>query len=384
MSVQSHTGNHFPFLRDLALAGPHSYSFLSRDWGDVEQWRVSARAKVHELLAYDPPAVVRATELLSKQREDGYTLEHLRYQVAPGRHTEAFLLIPDGTDKPRPAVMALHDHGGNYFFGKEKITETNTDSQVLRNHISRSYGGRAFASELARRGYVVLVPDAFYFGSQRIDIHQVCEAPETPAELLRKMKKLPVDSDEMARTYNRFAALQEGIFAKVILTAGTTWPGILFHGDRASVDVLVRRAEVDADRIACMGLSIGGYRSVNLFGLDPRIRVGVVAGFMCAQAALLQDHLWWHTWMIYVPRLYRYLDLPDVAALSAPRPLLVCNCAKDSLFTPDGMKAAATKLEAIYRKMGAPDRFRCNLYDEPHSLKVPAQEDAFAWLERWL
>ena len=72
-----------------------------------------------------------------------------------------------------------------------------------------------------------------------------------------------------------------------------------------------------------MGLSIGGFRSAHLFGLDPRIKAGVVAGWMTSYALQLSNHLRWHTWMIYVPRQHNFLDLPDVASLNAPNPLMV-------------------------------------------------------------
>jgi dienelactone hydrolase len=85
------------------------------------------------------------------------------------------LLIPEGLTKPAPAVLALHEHGGFYYYGKEKVTETEAFPLVLKKHIKRSYGGRTYADELARRGFVVLCPDAFYFGSQRIDVNHVAK-----------------------------------------------------------------------------------------------------------------------------------------------------------------------------------------------------------------
>jgi len=62
----------------------------------------------------------------------------------------------------------------------------------------------------------------------------------------------------------------------------------------------------------------------------------------------------------------------------------VINCARDILFTLDGMKAAEGKIARVYTSLGAAERFRCVFYDEPHSLKIPAQEEAFEWLRRWL
>lgn len=105
---------------------------------------------------------------------------------------------------------------------------------------------------------------------------------------------------------------------------------------------------------------------------------------MTTYDSLLKDHLRNHTWMIYVPGQMRYLDLPDVVSLNAPQPLMVINCLQDQLFTLEGMQAAERKLRAVYEKMEAPERIRCRYYDVPHSMDVSMQNDAIAWLERWL
>ena len=48
------------------------------------------------------------------------------------------------------------------------------------------------------------------------------------------------------------------------------------------------------------------------------------------------------------------------------------------------MAQAAAKIQNVYAKEGHPERFRAESYDAPHSFTVPMQEDAFAWLEKWL
>ena len=373
------TGNIYPMLQEYADKSELPLSYLSRDWPDIEQWRIGGRAKMQELLSYETEAVPLDTEVLGTVNRDGHTRYHIRYAIAPGRTTEAFLLIPDGLTGPAPAVLALHDHGGFYYFGKEKHTATDNAPQPLKDHIDKAYGGRTYAEELAKRGFVVLCPDAFYFGSQRIDPTQASERVKRGYPGLNSS-----DESERVRTFNKFASSMETPTARTIFTAGTTWPGILFQGDRASVNYLLTRPEVDPDRLGCMGLSIGGFRSAHLFGLDPRIKAGVVAGWMTTYSSLLFGHLLNHTWMIYVPRQHNFLDLPDVASLNAPNALMVINCLQDQLFPIEGMKAADRKLTAIYEKMGAPEKFRCNYYDVPHSLDVKMQDDAIAWLEKWL
>jgi len=375
---KSDVGNFYPMLEGYAGRSEFPLSFLSHEWPDVAAWRKQGRDQMHELLSYNPKPADPEARILESTQKDGYTRHLVRYHISADRTTEAFLLIPDGLDGPAPAVLALHCHSGFYYYGKEKSTETKDPIKALQDLIDGTYGGRPFADELARRGFVVLVPDAFYFGVQRLDVDQL------PSRYTVPLREVEPGSNAYVHRFNPIAGRHEDLIAKTIFAAGTTWPGILFQGDRASVDYLLTRPEVDPDKIGCIGLSIGGFRSAHLFGLDARIKCAVVAGWMTTYEALLYDHLHSHTWMIYVPRQHNFLDLPDVATLNAPNPLMVINCLKDSLFTLEGMQAAEQKIATVYQKMGAADRFQCKYYDEPHSLKIPAQNDAIAWLETWL
>jgi len=378
LSSPSHMSNFYPFVETLAESQKRQFSYLRGVWPDLKTWRDEGRAKMMEHLRYEPGPVEMRAEILSEAKKPGYTRYHVRYPVAPDRATEAFLLVPKGRSEPGPAVVALHDHGGYYYHGKEKITETEDPPRVLAEHIESSYGGRPFADELARRGFVVLVPDGFYFGSQRLDPTQL------PAGYVGRLDGLKPGSDAYIRAFQSIASKHEEIVAKTLFAAGTTWPGVLFQGDRASVDYLLTRPEVDPTRIGCMGLSIGGFRSAHLTGLDPRIRAGVVVGWMTTYASLLYDHIQNHTWMIYVPGQLAWLDLPDVASLHAPDPLLIIQCSKDHLFTMEGMKQAEKILSQVYEGMDASQYVRCLYMDEPHSFKIPAQEEAISWMERWL
>jgi dienelactone hydrolase len=191
------------------------------------------------------------------------------------------------------------------------------------------------------------------------------------------------DINQRIKAFNSFAGSLEIPMKKTILASGTTWPGIIADGDRRAIDYLLSRPEVDPDRIGAMGLSLGGLRTTYLFGLDSRIKAGVIAGFSSSYEHMIQKHFR-HTWMMYVPRQYKFLDLPDVASLNAPRPLMIMNAKRDHLFTLDGMKAAEDKLNQIYMKMEEPEKFICNYYDVPHSMTITMQEDAFNWLEKWL
>ncbi len=373
------TGDYYPWLQNRADSAAMSLSYLAQEWPDLEKWRLRGRAKMHELLHFDTDPVDLQPEVLDTEEADGFTRYRVRYQVSPGRQTEAFLLIPDGLSQPAPAVVALHDHGAFYYYGKEKLTSWDRAPKALQEFVTTAYEGRPYADEMARRGYVVLCPDAFYFGSQRLDHSSVS------ADFTHSFPYLSSpDPDRAIAAFNRFAQGHENILAKYLFASGVTWPGVLFQGDRASLSYLLTRPEVDAIRVASMGLSIGGFRSAHLFALDPRVSVGVVAGWMPSYPLQMRDKFRHHTWMVYVPGMLEFLDVPDVATLSAPNPLMVLNCEQDNLYPMQSMRAADQKIGQVYEKLGARDRYSCRYYDEPHSLTIQMQEDAFAWLDRWL
>lgn len=372
-------GQYYPEIQEYANSRAMSYSFLAKEWPELEQWRIQGRAKMMELLSFTTDPVPLNPEITEKVKKNGYTRYKVRYSVTPYRKTEAFLLIPDGLTKPAPAVIALHDHGGFYYYGKEKITETEDQPKILKDFINQAYGGRPYADELARHGFVVLCPDAFYFGSQRIDINLLDDY---------FLKNYPdvksSDKNTAIEAFNQFCSPYENIIARYIFDSGTTWPGILFHGDRVSVDYLLTRPEVDPARIGCIGLSIGGFRSAHLFGLDPRISVGIDAGWMTSYSKQIDNHLRHHTWMIYVPGQLSFLDLPDVVSLSVPKPLMIINCKQDQLYSMTAMEAAANKIGEVYKKANATDRYLVRWYDVPHLFNIEMQNDAIEWLEKWL
>jgi predicted esterase len=80
----------------------------------------------------------------------------------------------------------------------------------------------------------------------------------------------------------------------------------------------------------------------------------------------------------------RYLDFPDLAALIAPRPILLMNGTKDRLFQQEGLQAAYAKIRAAYAKAEASERQTCRMYDVPHEFNVEMQDEAWQWLRRWL
>ncbi|MBI3971606.1 MAG: hypothetical protein HY332_09995 [Chloroflexi bacterium] len=327
-------------------------------------------------------------ELAGREDYGDHIRESIQLTTAPWSRVPCEVLIPkrprDGR-WPAPAVVALHCHGGVFRWGREKIVaplDPAADHSVLRRYRETLYGGRGYANELARRGYVVAVIDAFYFGERRLRYpHGGWPEPYRTDEAA-----LEPDSDEWLRLLNRVHQEIQPRVAGALFQAGVTWPGVYASDDRRTIDYLQTRADVDPDRIACVGLSVGGYRSAFLVAADERIRAAVTVGWMCGLGDLWPVGRWPNSvgWVHYVPGLYQELDLPDVASLACPRPLLVIQGSKDRLFPLEGVQRALGKLDAVYDKAGATGHFQGSIYDAPHQFNPAMQEEAFAWLDRWL
>jgi dienelactone hydrolase len=377
--------NLYPLLDWIAHSPGPALSFLDPRWRSLQAWQRQARPVFRRHLSYDPPARPLGADLLAREERQGLAIESLRIHATAAYDLPARLLYPLPRKGRLPGVVALHCHSGRYQWGHEKLVSRPDEPAALTTFRNQTYG-RPYAEVLARRGYVVLVIDAFYFGSRRLQVETLdpAGAPSEARELLAALGTMRPDGDQRLPALDRLCGRYEHLTAKTIFASGATWPGILAWDDRRSVDYLASRPEVDPKRLGCVGLSIGGLRTAHLLGLDSRLRAACLAGWMTEFALQLRNHLRSHTWMAYVPGLYRSLDLPDVAALSAPCALLVQQCSQDTLYPLSAMKAAVTHLERIYAKANHPDRFRGTFHEAPHSFRPPMQEEAFTWLDRWL
>lgn len=357
---------------------PAELSYLARDWPELSTWRALARGKLLELLAFQPAPAPLSAHLERRLARDGLTIEEVSWEVGYGPRCRAWVLKPEGARGRLPAVLALHDHGGFKYYGKEKIAVADHAFPLTEEHRADAYGGVAWANALAREGFLVLVHDTFAFGSRAVPVESL--SPRLKA----RFANLAPGTPEHIRAYNAFAADHETILAKSLFTAGTTWPGVYAYEDRRAIDYLLTRDDVDPDRIGCGGLSGGGLRTVMLAGTDERVRAAVCVGFMSTWAEFIQDRVHTHTWMLYLPHLPKYLDFPDILSLHGPKPLLVQYDTEDPLYTLKGQQDADARLRAVYAKMGAAERYTGSFYPGPHKFDAPMQREAFAFFRRWL
>ena len=365
-------------LDDLAHDQPRTLSYAHHHAMGPAAWSDRARQALLERLDFAPEPVPLDAQVLARTPAPGYVRETVEFASTRHHRIKGELLLPEKAATPLPAVLALHDHGGFYTHGREKLVEGLSESPALKDFVERSYAGRFWASELARRGYVVLVTDVLGWGERRL--------PESdlPEDQRARLARFPEGSHEWTTAFNEGARELSPVLNQNVNFAGLSWMGLVVWDDRRALDYLCSRPEVDPDRIASAGLSGGGWRSTYLCGAEPRLAAGVIAGWMARLGDQLLHENRCHIGLYTAPSVYRALDHPDIAAIGAPRPLLVLQCEQDGLFSLDSMRAACDDIRRVYQDCGHAERFTPRFYDVPHCLNRQMQGEMFAWLDQWL
>ncbi|MDP1799538.1 MAG: alpha/beta hydrolase family protein [Planctomycetaceae bacterium] len=286
-----------------------------------------------------PPLNVRMRETI--QRE-GFTVHSIFYDAEPNDSIPAMLLIPDGVtpEKPAPAVAVWHQHNGEWHLGKSE------PAGLAGNPMHHT------GAALAKQGYVVLCPDAQCFEERR--------SPHLK------------NGD-----YERFEFLRSVIAGKCM-----AWKNILDM--RRSIDFLVSRKEVQADKIGCYGHSMGSTHTWLVGPWEPRIKCLVGNCCLPTYAGIHKAHLL-HCFPNFIPGLGQYGDTPDIAALIAPRPLLLNFGDQDRGSPIDEVRAAIPIIQRAYDSMHAGDKFEA--FIEPntgHVLSETMWQKTLGWFNRHL
>ena len=362
------------------------------DWVATAQqqrklWPVAApgpetQRQFREVLGFtNGPETPANVQVEQRWERDGLVGEAVSWSVGYGPRTQAWIFKPAGADQPLPGVLALHDHGGFKFYGKEKIAEGSaTPPQFLLDHFDKNYGGRAYVNALAKEGFVVVVHDTFLWGSRKFPLEAVADDIRAMAVAAKSEWWPNGNQPYQVAEYNAVAHLHEHTVEKYCNLLGATMAGVVCYEDRIAFNYLRSRSDVIAERCGCIGLSGGGNRSAMLLAAHDGVAAAVIVGLMSTYAGLL-DHNMSHTWMLFPHGWSRYGDWPDVAACRAPLPLLVQYDLEDELFTVAGMRAAHERIALHYQSLGHAEAYTGQFYPGPHKFDLEMQQAAFAWLK---
>ncbi|MBN2476113.1 MAG: dienelactone hydrolase family protein [Pirellulales bacterium] len=285
-------------------------------------------------------------ELRPKPREtivrDGYRIESLTYEAEPGDSIPAMLLIPDGVDanNPAPAVAVWHQHNGEYHLGKSE------PAGLAGNPMHHT------GAALARLGYVVLCPDALCFEQRR-------------GEHLR--------GDQ----FERFEFLRYVVAGKCM-----AWKNILDM--RRAVDYLCARPEVLSERIGCYGHSMGSTHTWLVGPWEPRLKCLVGNCCLPTYAAIHRTQIL-HCFPNFIPGLFAFGDTPDLAALIAPRPLLLNFGELDGGSPIQEVRQGIETIARAYQTAGAEEMFSHYIEDGVgHVLSESMWDRTREWFARHL
>lgn len=382
-----------PFLQGFRASRP--LDLAARNWrrahpdGTPAQWRTEARALALDKLNYDPGPLDLRAETLTVEQRDGFTAEQVAFNTAPWSRVNGWFLKPKGPG-PFPAVVVLHSWGGPHLLGKDRVVSRGKTHPQLEEFLSKSYGGRFLAEDLARRGYAVIAIDALHFG-RRLPwggrITQNYDKAMASGEDFPHLPKYsdPLDFDDATFTkINAHAGNLTRMTLRYLQWAGATWGGVYYWDDARCIDYLVSRPEVNPARIGCVGSSVGGWRAHVLAALDERITASV-------SSCWTTTNDWTHLYNFacvgpyaLLPGLWQRLDLPDLAALAAPRAAMVLAGGSDALFAPEATAEAAARMKEIYEWSGVGERFAFHFPNKPHGFDLENQELAWAWFDQWL
>ncbi|HSQ58285.1 MAG TPA: prolyl oligopeptidase family serine peptidase, partial [Gemmata sp.] len=290
-----------------------------------------------------PPKTDLKATITGRVEGEGYTVEKLHFQAMPGLYVTANLYLP-ATRKAGekfPTILYVCGHGN-----------------VLENGVS--YGSKVFyqyhPAWFAAHGYVCLIFDTLELGE--------------------------------------IQGLHHGTYREGMWwwhSRGYTPAGVeLWKGIRA-LDYLESRPEVDAKRIGITGRSGGGAYSWWIAAADERIQAAVpVAGIADLRAHVVDGSsrhpkgvIAGHCDCMYFVNTYRW-DFAEVAALIAPRPLLLGNSDADDIFPVPGYRRLAEKVSKVYALYGAEEKFQLLETKGPHRDTPELRVGINRWMNRWL
>ncbi|HEY3396567.1 MAG TPA: dienelactone hydrolase family protein [Armatimonadota bacterium] len=295
------------------------------------------RAELYSLLGDLPPRdYPLSVETVLVEERDGYLLEKLQLDLNGIEPVPAYFARPLQLSGPAPTVIYHHAHGGDYELGKDEL---------LRGRPALE--DPPYAVELTRRGYCVFCADTWAFGERR------------------------------GRT-------ESAIFKHMLWHGQVMW-GMMVYDSLRATDYLTTRPEVDATRLAALGLSMGSTMAWWHAALDERVRVCVDLCCLTDFHALIQSQgLDGHGIYYYVPRLLPHFTTAEINALIAPRAHLSCNGNYDRLTPPAGLDRLDAALRQVYAAAGAPEAWEMVRYDTGHFENADMRARIVRWLEQWL
>ena len=331
-------------------------SWLSGHNSDFHAWQQHARQQLRQSLLTPDSHKPFATQIIASEDRGSYTAEKLALNITDDNRIAALMLTPK-TPGPHPAIVLLHDHGSKFDIGKEKLIRPWGDAEQLASAqawADKFFSGRFIGDELAKRGYTVIAIDSPGWG------------------------------DRGPMVYEQQQALASNYF-----NLGRSLAGEVAYEDMRTVDFMASLKGVDPLRIGVLGFSMGGFRAWQLAALSDKVAAtaviswfGTYEGLMTPGNNVLRGQ---SAFYMLHPGMPAKMDIPDIASIAAPKPMLIYSGGKDKLFPAEAVNDAFAKLHTVWGSQNAQDKLETKTWPElGHVFYKEQQDEVFPWLARWL
>lgn len=315
-------------------------SYLA-DIKTLDDWNAKKdeyRRQLFDMLGLDPqpPRTDLHATTTGKVEHDEFIVENVHFQSRPQLYVTGNLYLPKGLEKGKkiPAILYVCGHGG-----------VKKDGISYGNKVHYQHHGAWYA----RHGYACLVIDSLQLGE--------------------------------------IEALHHGLHRENMWwwpAQGYTPAGVEAWNCIRALDYLQSRPEIDGEKLGATGRSGGGAYSWWIAALDERIKAAVpVAGITDLRNHIVDGCISGHCDCMYMNNTYEW-DYPLVAALVAPRPLVISNTDRDPIFPLDGVYRTFLGARRIYELHKAADKIAFNITAGGHVDTPELQMQAFRWFDHHL
>ena len=267
------------------------------------------------------------------ETSDDLILEEFRLKGNLSEFIPGMIAIPKGRNKKLPVVICLHGTGES------------CECLMEQPFYERNHSIIGWARELARRDFVTVA------------ITQFSHPPRHEPYDWELPKLLPVYSQ---------AAM--GWLVSDVLTC---------------VDYLRTRPEVDIERIAVGGFSLGGISAFYSFVVDDRISAGFTfcGGVGSIRHLIREGNTRFHSVYYYVPNIISEgLDHPQLLSAIVPRPLFVYGTIEDAGMPVSGVRAFEAEAIKAYESIGAKEKLRIVMENGQHAMTLKSFDMVSQWL----
>ncbi len=304
-----------PILHHIAIAAALRPGLRYDGFVPLDAWRETCTAKLRELLGMDEFVPCEPVFTILEDGElNGNRHIHFTVQTEEGYHAHAHLLLPPGQTNPLPLCVGLQGHstGAHISLGLPKYPG---DQQTI------SGGDRDFAVRAVREGFAGLAIEQRGFGENGgTEKGPACERPVMTALLLGRT----VIGERVWDTSRILDAVLEH-FPELVTTEGSV----------------------------LMGNSGGGTATYYTACLEHRFDGYMPSCAVCTyRDSIVAMH---HCTCNYVPGIAKYFDMGDLAAMIAPKKLVVVCGKDDSIFPLAGVEETFGIIRGLYEAAGVPD-----------------------------